>query len=232
LPRPGAKRNQRLRAPFRFEEMLQAGRDNHSLRGSLVGQPRPKPISPIRVEAVVTILRKRWTTDLALKSLPRFFIKAGETIVQGPAMTSRLTKLALAMVVSCGLAPADAFAQGSNDPLDFEDELIGDTPDPPYMPDRWPPDDPEVTAISPYDTIEEPLPKPVPSNASDFFSSLTPDEQLQFAAWAGDEGEPVTMGYLAVMMDWLDAEFDRQHLTPEQRTKFLREMATDAGIQR
>jgi hypothetical protein len=123
-------------------------------------------------------------------------------------MRSRLTKLALAMVVCCCIGPVDTFAQGSNDPRDFEDELIGDTPDPPYMPDRWPPDEREETAVSPYDLFDEPT-KPVPSNAADFFSSLTPDEQLQFAEWAGDEGEPATMGYLAVMMDWLAKKKNR-----------------------
>ena len=127
------------------------------------------------------------------------------------------------------LWPLAAFAQqyGSNDPTDFDNELRTQQGNPPYIPDNL--NEPPQTPVQP--PSPPAAPRYVPPNASDFFSSLTNEQQVRFMNWASSQdGQPVTGGYMAALMDMMDAEFERQHLTPEQRSKVLRSIAAEAGV--
>jgi hypothetical protein len=148
-------------------------------------------------------------------------------------MTTRMRNLFAMAMLASALLSATALAQqyDRNDPLGFDDELRGyqekspyDAPD--YLNDFGRP------GSSPYEyyRVAPPKPRTYSSNPSDFFSSLTPQQQVRFAQWASDGEGQVSMAYMAALMDLLEAQFDQMRLSPAQRSQVLQNLATEAGI--
>ncbi|MEQ1755142.1 MAG: hypothetical protein ABL973_13535 [Micropepsaceae bacterium] len=166
-------------------------------------------------------------------------------------MDKRLKTLFVVALLASSALPASALAQeyDRNDPIGFDNELRGyqtgsqpgtspyDAPG--YLSEFGRPQtrsDYERPGAGPNEyygvprVVPSQLPRNIPSNASDFFSSLTPQQQLRIANWSFGSDTSMTMGQMAVMMDFVDEEFDRQHLTPAQRVAVLRQLAGEAGI--